>query len=140
MPFGATRRSRAPEARSAPRAGGSRRNGAIAYETADGVERDDRRAVALFKRACGDKEKSGCLELGRMTLDGRGIEADPARAADAFQTGCDDGWLEACDELGKLYVSGKGVKKSRVEAKKLFARACDGRIAGSCGELRSVSR
>src|SRR5262249_50065515 len=107
---------------------------AAATWAGDGVARDDRRAVALFARACDLEDADACALAGFAVEAGAGVARDPARALALFQRAAShDDHLNVTDVV-TAYVE-KGPRESGVGCKAApscpegCARECDAHLA-----------
>ncbi len=105
-----------------------------------GVEKDTRKAAALFRKSCYRGVPLGCFELAVLHLAGDGVPQDPAKAATLLNTACDGGEFGACTELGLLTYEGRGVERSPTQAATLYDRACKGDEANGCANLGLMYR
>src|SRR5580704_10696686 len=119
--LGACRHFVSPHIPSCTRAG-------VAFVTGeDGLTRDDRRAVALFQRACDGRDMFGCIQLGVAFEHGKGVPAkDEARAAELYQRACDGGSMLGCSFLGVALDIGRGLAQDQKKAVALYQTTCDG--------------
>ena len=63
----------------------------VAFHKGEGVPKDYKRAVALYRKACDGGEMLGCRNHGVMYHDGKGVKKDEERAAKLCQQVCDGG-------------------------------------------------
>ena len=61
------------------------------YLAGRGVERDDAKAAAFYKKACDGGHMDGCVQLGLLYAEGDGVVKDPAKAKALFEKACDGG-------------------------------------------------
>ena len=61
----------------------------IMYANGDGVEKNEQKAVELYKKACDGGEMAGCTNLGFMYANGNGVEKNEQKAAELFKKACD---------------------------------------------------
>ena len=55
------------------------------YDKGNGVEKNEQKAVELYKKACDGGEVHGCSNLGTMYANGNGVEKDFGKAAHLFK-------------------------------------------------------
>jgi len=68
-----------------------------------GVEQDDARAFALFKRSCDDgNEIQGCAFTGWFLATGRGVEMDIETARKYLRNSCQREHARSCEQLSKI--------------------------------------
>jgi TPR repeat protein len=98
-----------------------------------GAERDVRKGMGYFEKACELSDGSGCLAaavlLKKGELNGR---PDLAAAASFMQRSCDTGNALGCRELGKAYILGQGVRRDLRRGRGLMRRACNGGERSAC--------
>ena len=73
------------------------------------MARDDRRAVALFRRAADAGDSRGQVHLAWMYLQGRGIDQDPAATVAWYRRAAERGAVDAQLNLAWHYQTGVGV-------------------------------
>jgi TPR repeat protein len=101
---------------------------AFLYATGSGkiAPKDDKRAAALYAKACDLGDAKGCYNAGIMAEEGRGVARDLARAIARYEEACAGGSSTGCTNLGFHYEHGRGVKKDPARALELYQRGCDG--------------
>ncbi len=105
---------------------------------AEGVPKDEKEAVALYKRAAAKGYAPAEFRLGYLCYSGQGVVADAAEAVRLFSLAADRGHTDAQAFLGTLYLQGKGVAKDETKGFSLLKKAADGRSGfasfnlGSC--------
>jgi hypothetical protein len=100
-----------------------------------GVAKDEKRAIALYKRACvGGEMIYGCANLGRTYYHGKDVATDEKIAVE-LKTRCDVGDMFSCFLIGVIYSVGKGVAEDHKRAAALFKKACDGGESQGCVNL-----
>lgn len=97
-----------------------------------GVARDDRLAVALFRKACDGGNMHGCNDLGYMHENGFGVGKDQGEAIELFRKACDGAEPLGCENLGNMYENGQGIGMDTRQAATLYGKACDGGLAAGC--------
>jgi TPR repeat protein len=81
---------------------------AVRHRTGDGVERDDVKAVALFRESAAQGHLSPQRELGNCYFAGEGVEQNFSTAAEWYRAAGDQGReARALMSLGTLYFEGK---------------------------------
>ena len=99
----------------------------------NGIARNDRRAVELFRQACDGGSAQGCSDLRSMYSQGRGVGRQyDQEDAERYRQMCDAGRVAACADLGGMYESGRGVPQDQQQARELYRRSCDGGNAVGC--------
>lgn len=87
------------------------------YRDGDGVEQDDDKAVAWYKRAVSLGHVSAMDHLGWMIKMGRGIERDDREAVRLFRAAAEFGETQAQLNLALMLEEGRGVERAdRIEA------------------------
>ncbi len=102
------------------------------YHQANGVRRDDVRALALFRQSCASGWWRGCGRLGESYLWGEGAAADPARAMESFEKACRGRYAPGCFNAGLMYRRGMAGPKDEAVAQQRFQRACELGLAAAC--------
>jgi TonB family protein len=108
------------------------------YFSGAGIDKDEARAVALFRQACDAGNPAGCNNLGLAYFQGRGIAKDVKRAAELYQQACDKDGPFGCANLGVMYLRGEDIPRDDERAATLLRRACDRGHAGGCFNLGFV--
>ncbi len=101
------------------------------------LDRDNRKAVELFKKACAQDHMLACLWGGNL-IQNTGRQYSPAwkQAAKMFDKACKADEDAACFNLGALYF-----REGRTgKAKGLFKKACDMGNQIGCSNLEKLSR
>ena len=75
----------------------------VMYADGNGVEKNEQKAVELYKKACDGGEMLGCFNLGTMYAKGSGTEKDLGKAAELFKKACDGGDMNGCRSLDTIY-------------------------------------
>lgn len=104
------------------------------------VEKDDARAIALFRKACDAGYGNSCSNLGRMgemAEDGSPLRAE---VIPLFTKGCELEAGVACHNLAIRYYQGQDVEKDLPRASKLFGEACGFGYAQSCSNAAIMRR
>ncbi|MGO9941114.1 MAG: caspase family protein [Terracidiphilus sp.] len=102
------------------------------YRGGLGVARDDRQAVALFRRACDGGNMRGCSDLGFMHENGTGVGKDEDEAVELYRKACEGSEPLGCENLANMYENGKGVGMDSRQAASFYRKACDGGLAAGC--------
>ncbi|WP_445724462.1 tetratricopeptide repeat protein [Helicobacter pylori] len=63
------------------------------------MEKDFKKAFALFEKACDLNNSGGCDALGGLYEDGQGVEKNLTKAAYFYSKACKLGDQEACEAL-----------------------------------------
>ena len=107
------------------------------YHQANGVPRDDVRALGLFRRSCSDGWWRGCGRLGESYLYGEGTAVDTTRAMESFEKACRGRYAPGCFNAGLMYHRGMAGPKDETTAQKRLQQACGLGLAAACphGEL-----
>jgi TPR repeat protein len=115
-----------------------------AHFLGDGVEQDDRLAVALLTKACEIGDPGGCGELAVPYAVGRGVRQNDGRAAALSRRACDLGFALGCSNIGALVAEGAADANLRPEEEaagpgsrimRYFKTACDAGAPEGCLNL-----
>jgi hypothetical protein len=101
------------------------------------LDRDNKKAIVLFRKACGVDHMTACLWGGNL-IQKTGTQYSPQwkEASKMFQKACDAGEDGGCFNLGSLYY-----KEGRAsKAKKLFKKACDLGNQAGCDNVKWLSK
>jgi TPR repeat protein len=110
----------------------------VFYKTGKGgTVVDEKRAAALYERACTLKDGWGCTNLASMTAQetATAVVHDDVRAVALFKQGCDLHNAVACSSLGFRYEKGTGVTADVAQAATLYELGCKGGNAIGCRDL-----
>ena len=78
-----------------------------------------------LEKACGAGDEPGCVDLGKLLLDGSGCEStDAKRAADYFEIACRPDQALGCAPFAKVYGSGCGRPKDLLKSRYYSRMAC----------------
>src|ERR1041384_248191 len=88
-------------------------NLAVLYEKADGVDRDDKRAIELFKRGADQGHPLAMYNLAMHYRNGYGVRRSLSQAAEYFSKAADAGYVSAMVERGRALVLGEGISNPR---------------------------
>lgn len=97
------------------------------------VQRDEGRALTLFRQACDGRSARGCIRLA--DAHHAGLIDDPVEEAHLYELACEGGANAACLAAGRAYVEGHGVLMRAERAARLFEPACLRGNAAACFEL-----
>ena len=95
-----------------------------AYAEGIGVEKDERKSLARYKRGC----EFGSLDACRSYIGHYEQAKQPQRAADAYMFACDLNDAASCNALGSLLYKGDqdaGIKPDQVSAAAYFFKSCE---------------
>jgi TPR repeat protein len=98
---------------------------AIAYETGDGVPKDEAKAARLYKQASDVGDAQATLNLGAMYYEGRGVAKNYAEALVLFRKAASLGDAQAMTNLGVMYGAGQGVMKDNAQSLHWLEQAAD---------------
>ncbi len=99
------------------------------------AERDDSRALQLFRALCDENDGRGCGRAAELVARGRGTKRDLAEAVKLDGRGCDLGDGPSCNALGRALSSGAGIARDAVRAAQIHARGCDAGRLEECNSL-----
>jgi TPR repeat protein len=91
------------------------------YYAGQGVAKDSRRAVDLFRQSCSSGWLRGCGGLAECYRAGEGVESDAQQAIAYFEKACRGGIAASCFSAGDMY------RQTRQEAlaEQRFRQACE---------------
>jgi len=72
------------------------------YAKGEGVEKNDNKAVELYKKACVGGEAMGYFYLGGMHANGYGVKKNKTRAKEYYKRACDGQIEKGCEAFEKL--------------------------------------
>lgn len=104
-------------------------------EIAGNREEYAQRAAALRAKACDQRARDACADLGLAYMHGRGVPRDFERAREHLTFACDLGSMPACANLGLLYDNGDGVAVDKTRARQLYDEACDKEVGAACNNI-----
>lgn len=90
------------------------------YHAGQGVAKDDRHAVALFRQSCSSGWWRGCGRLAESYRSGQGTAPDPRQAIEYFEKACRAGHAASCFNVAVMYRR----QKEETLARARFAQAC----------------
>lgn len=93
-----------------------------------GLPRDEPRALAIWKDACGHGIATGCAALSGYYQERR----NDAEALEYGKRGCSAGDAGSCTNVGVLAYFGRGITENRDAAFGLWTRACKLREWNAC--------
>jgi len=86
------------------------------YDNGRGVQKDDREAVAWFRKAALQGHASAQINLGLMYAEGEGVPQDDKEAVAWYRKAALQGEAMAQYNLGVMYYKGQGVLEDYVAA------------------------
>ena len=107
----------------------------MCYFHGRGVDRNVRKAIALFRQAEACHDPDGIVGLGQCCLNGDGVEQDTAKAAQLFEKARSLGSSLGAFNLGVCYQEGLGVAKDADRAFHLFLQAAEFGVAPAMTKL-----
>ena len=100
-------------------------NLAIRYSTGDGLPKDEKRALDLFRQAARQGLIEAELGIGKIYMYGSGTLKNYQEGAMTILRLADKGHVEACFEAGSLYQQGLGVAKNISKAIQYYLRSAE---------------
>lgn len=115
---------------------------AVLYENGDGVERDDKKAIALLKQGADQGHPLARYNLGLHYRYGLGITRDWGLAFEEFAKSAETGFISAMVEYGEALVYGRGPSNPRrgVEWLEKAAKAGSSRAKYVLGRIYETGR
>ena len=95
-------------------------------------------AFEFWKKACDEKNPSGCQNLGVLYHLGQGVEKDSKKAFDLWESACKGGENLACYNLANLYKEGVVVPKNDIKSRNYYDKACNKNIWLACHSLGDI--
>jgi TPR repeat protein len=89
------------------------------------VQKDEKKAFALYRRAFNAKEPISSLRIAKMFFDGRGISQSYHEAASFFRTAASRGVPAGAHYYADMLYAGKGIPEDRKEAVKWYRKAAE---------------
>ncbi|MAK61391.1 MAG: hypothetical protein CMK09_10460 [Ponticaulis sp.] len=102
------------------------------YRDGMGGQRNDQRAVELYKLGCTDEKTNGCTNLAYMYQTGRGVEPDLEEAFRIYLMACENNNWGACYSVSNYYQTGTGVERNERKAREIIDFSCDGLDDETC--------
>ncbi len=96
------------------------------YMTGNGVEKDMKEALNMFRKAADTGSMESCYRLGMCYMQGNGVEKSNAEAAKLFRKAKELGHNESTALLGSILLAGEGVEKNEAEGLECLRIAADG--------------
>jgi TPR repeat protein len=93
------------------------------YETGNGVNKDENKALSLFNKAAKRGSAEGMYRMGVAYHDGLGVQKDRAAACQWFVRAATSDHPDAEQEAGFCYYNGTGVVQNHETAFQWFAKA-----------------
>jgi serine/threonine protein kinase len=109
------------------------------YLRGEGVRRNDKQAVAWFRRAADLGNAGGQYGLGLAYLLGRGVPKDDEQAVAWYRKAADGGAAPAQSNLGYMYEYGFGVPKDRQQAIDWYRKAAKQGIYAAKAALKRLN-
>jgi TPR repeat protein len=104
----------------------------------EGVQRDDAKAVELYRTSCDAGVGGACGNLGFMFANGRGVARDDHAAFELYERACKAGSLGDCTNLANAFELGHGTNRDLARARALFAESCAKGDAVACDSVRRL--
>ena len=96
----------------------------LMYYNGDGVDKNYRMALKVFKKGCELGDKDCCYNAGIMLNNGLGVEKNKLKALRFFKRGCELGDGDSCFDAGLMYRFGRGVTQDIKSAIDFYKKAC----------------
>ncbi|MDR2213450.1 MAG: sel1 repeat family protein [Pseudomonadales bacterium] len=97
----------------------------VQYQTADGVPKDDAKALAWLRKAADQGLAEAQLYIGWMYQTGDGVAQDDAQALAWIGKAAQQGLADAQVYLGWMYQNGLGVAQDKVQAVAWYRQAAE---------------
>jgi TPR repeat protein len=110
----------------------------VTYAFGQGVDKDERRATALYGQACDMGDGPACVFAGQMHEYAHGTPKDDARAATLYGRACDLRWAAGCYNLAIMVDRGRGVPQDRARAADLYQTACTAGAKQACDKAKEL--
>jgi TPR repeat protein len=107
----------------------------VAYETGEGVPKNQVEARTAYDKACQTGDADGCFNLAACLYEGAGGDKDDTAALAHFGRACELGIVTACTNAASMYELGEGTPKNSVAATSLYKRACEGGDRDACSPV-----
>ena len=111
-----------------------------AYRHANGIAKDDKKAVVLFKKAVEQNNAAAKRNLAIHYFEGVGIEKNEQIALRLLSESAEQGDIDAQTKLAKRYKNGEGVKKSVDDAIYWYNRAAEKGDLQAKNELKTFKQ
>ena len=108
------------------------------YESGQGVEKDDEKAFACYRRAADRGNLSGLNNLGIFYENGRGVEKNERAAVDCYRRSARQGNVEGMTNLGFCLSEGIGCRKDYKAAREWLSRAAKKESPRACALLADL--
>jgi hypothetical protein len=107
----------------------------VMYEYGQGVTRDYKEAVKLYRKAAEQGYVMAQKNLGVMYEYGQGVTRDYKEAVNWYRKAAEQGYATAQHNLGWMYRTGQGVTQDYKEAMKWYLKAAQQGVAASQSNL-----
>ncbi|MEM7478377.1 MAG: tetratricopeptide repeat protein [Planctomycetota bacterium] len=97
----------------------------VCYKFGAGVQKDERKALQLFRRAAALGSPEGMLRVGHAYVTGSGTEPDLAAAANWYRDAAEAGNVDGMKALALFYREGYAVPKDHAEEVKWERQAAN---------------
>ncbi len=100
-----------------------------------GVNKDIKKAIKFYKKACDANMYEPCSNLGSIYAKGDNVKKDNKKAIELYNKACDGKYALGCANLGNMYYEGRGVKINRTKGATYFRKACNAGNWLGCGNF-----
>jgi TPR repeat protein len=107
------------------------------FYTGQGMERDLKRARALYQKGCAAPGDLACISLAEMMRDGEGGPKDAPRAQEIFKAGCEAKSPWGCQHMAILLQKDKKENGNVAKIASLFKIGCE-KAHYSCFKLAEM--
>jgi tetratricopeptide (TPR) repeat protein len=107
------------------------------YYYGRGVAKDDKQAVARYRKAAEQGSVVGQCNLGFMYAHGYGVAKDYGKAVEWYRKAAEQGDPDGQNNLGIMYENGTGVAKDMQQAEQWYRKAVE---QGHYGAQQSLKR
>lgn len=107
----------------------------LKYADGQGVQKDDFKAVRLFKKSCDGGDTNGCYYEGLHILDGKGIPQNKTLALEFLKKSCDGGNTDGCSMVGMKCEDSSVAKIYALKGVAIHKKACSNGDAQGCTEV-----
>lgn len=94
------------------------------FKAGYGREKNEERAIELYREACDQASAAACSALAKLYLD-KGAPHGWTEVIALSTKACEERDPQACTDLGFLYASGTGVTRDDAASMPWFRRACE---------------